>query len=140
MGYRKFGFRPYNKVKLAVLQRQEGHCACCAEVLEKEDQFAHHVIPNQCGNPADLTHAWLATELNCVMLCSACHVRSHENGDFRNGAAAPPSYFRWSHRKRQAHQAWVKDVNDRAFWIWGYLNCKAFDDEEALGKQSGAAS
>lgn len=106
--------------------RQEGRCAVCAIALDHVLDFAHHVIPDQCGNPADPTHAWLRTTLNCALLCHNCHVRVHENGNWKNGAVAPPTYFRWSHKKRQAHQVWAKDVASKAWSIWEYLHLKTF--------------
>lgn len=53
---------------LKAQMRQVGKCACCADPLldELEDgdnAYGHHVVPNQCGNPADPTHEWLKTEL-----------------------------------------------------------------------------
>ncbi len=105
-------------VQLARL-RQDSLCACCGESLDDVVEHAHHVIPNQSGDPTDARHAWLRSEENCVLLCDICHERVHGNGNYRNGAVAPPSYYLNSHGvDRAAHTAWVLDLNQRAQTIW----------------------
>ncbi len=129
MASRAFPF--YVAAKRDARTRQEGLCAVCARSLGHVEDFAHHVIPNQCGNRADPSHKWLRTVVNCVILCYECHERVHEDGKTRNGAVAPPEYFRWSHKKRQAHQAWAADLNKAANSIWNYVVSKAANTGEA---------
>ena len=77
------------------------------------------MIPNQSGRPDDSGHAWLSSLENCVVLCAACHDRVHENGRYRQGAVAPPSYYRYSHGSNTAaHSAWVGQVERNARGIW----------------------
>jgi hypothetical protein len=65
--------------------RQFGMCAVCGDRLDDLVEHAHHVIPNQSGNPADADHQALRTVENCVVICDACHERVHENGRYRTG-------------------------------------------------------
>ena len=124
--------RPFNFIagtSLKAQMRQEGKCACCADPLLDELEagdyaYGHHVVPNQCGNPADPTHAWLKTELNCVALCHKCHMRVHQDGNTRSGAVAPPEYFPHSHKSVSAHKAWAAQVNQKSNVIWQYLSSK----------------
>jgi hypothetical protein len=99
--------------------RQFGLCACCGEKLDNLEEHAHHVLPNQSGNPKNPDHAWLSSVDNCVVICTHCHERVHENGRYRNGAVAPPDYFRFSHGSNlAAHHAWVRQLNVRTSAVW----------------------
>lgn len=114
--------RPFDFSSIAQSQarlRQEGMCACCDASLDDLEECAHHVVPNQSGVSGDPRHAWLTSADNCVILCAVCHDRVHENGRYRNGAVAPPSYFAHSHgRNRAAHRVWSKAMADRARTVW----------------------
>jgi hypothetical protein len=83
-------------------------------------EFAHHVVPNQCGNPADPTHQWLRTLVNCVLVCHQCHQRVHEDGDTKLGAVAPPKYFPYSHKDPAAHRKWARQLRQLSSAIWLY--------------------
>ncbi len=114
---RPFHFRTPAQSQARV--RQAGLCAGCGERLDDVEEHAHHVIPNQSGNPRDPTHAWLASAENCVVVCHTCHERVHQDGRYRAGAVAPPDYFRHSHGKNlAAHHAWVKQLAQRSKGIW----------------------
>lgn len=105
--------------------RQRGLCACCGHSLNDELEYGHHVVPNQCGNSANPSHGWLRTVINCVALCHECHQRVHQDGRTRNGAVAPPTYFRFSHGASKEHKAWVREVERLSQPIWKYLQAKA---------------
>ena len=119
---RPFAFR--NGTALEARLRQEGLCAVCGRSLDNQEEFGHHVVPNQCGNPADPSHEWLRTVLNCVVVCHSCHMRVHQDGKTSKGAVAPPGYFRWSHKKRAHHRAWAQQVDTASNAIWNYLQQK----------------
>ena len=99
------------------------------ELDEGDYVYGHHVVPNQCGNPADPAHSWLETELNCVALCRMCHTRVHQNGNPSTGAVAPPEYFPYSHKNASEHEAWVKQVSQKAQMVWRYVEQKYSYDE-----------
>jgi hypothetical protein len=100
--------------------RQFGRCAVCGRSMNSLYEHAHHVVPNQSGNPANSAHAWLRSAENCVVLCDVCHYAIHESGRYRQGGVAPPSYFTHSHGKdRVAHQAWVDGLEHRMELLWG---------------------
>jgi 5-methylcytosine-specific restriction endonuclease McrA len=124
---RPFAFAP--GTSNAARLRQRGLCAQCGESLDDELEFGHHVVSNQCGNPSDQSHAWLRTLQNCVALCHECHMRVHQDGHTRDGAVAPPSYFKFSHETAAQHQAWVKDLGTRSQSIWQYLQEKVIQVE-----------
>ncbi len=95
--------------------RQSGRCACCNVDLNSVAEHAHHVVPNQSGSPDSPQHAWLRTQINCVVLCEMCHVRVHQDGRFATGAVAPPDYYPHSHGRNAAqHRAWALDLNVRS--------------------------
>lgn len=100
--------------------RQYGLCACCGEDLAELIEHGHHVIPNQSGTPGKAQHAWLATGDNCVVLCESCHARVHQDGRYRHGAVAPPSYYPHSHGRNQAlHKHWAMELQRLARTVWG---------------------
>jgi hypothetical protein len=95
--------------------RQLGACAVCAEDLDDLIEHGHHVIPNQSGTPGNLQHTWLRLAENCVIVCEECHLRVHQNGNFRSGAVAPPSYFTHSHGgNKKMHSAWAAELETRS--------------------------
>ena len=99
--------------------RQWGLCACCGDSMDDDEDHAHHVIPNQSGNPSNVTHHWLATAENCVVLHIPCHERVHENARYRLGGVAPPDYFPHSHgHNAPAHQSWVNQLERKSRTIW----------------------
>jgi len=99
--------------------RQAGLCAHCGDSLDDIEEHAHHVIPNQAGNPRDPDHAWLASPENCVILCHVCHEAVHGHGNYVRGGVAPAQYFLHSHgRNRAAHERWVALVTQRAGRVW----------------------
>ncbi len=99
--------------------RQFGRCAHCGDNLNDVEEHAHHVIPNQSGNPKNPDHAFLATADNCVVLCHVCHEAVHQGGKYRNGAVAPPDYFPHSHgHNRPEHQRWARLMAARARQVW----------------------
>ena len=106
--------------------RQGDRCALCnAQGSDLGTEFAHHVIPNQCGNPADPGHAWLREPVNCVMLCDGCHEHVHESGRFRAGSVAPPGAFVYSHgARRSEHRRWADGLDRRAAPVWRYVELK----------------
>jgi hypothetical protein len=109
--------------------RQKGLCAVCGFRLRDSVEHAHHVIPNQSGDPEDSDDDWLRRTENCVYLCSICHSRVHQNGRYRNGAVAPPTYFEYSHGKgadsRQNHRLWASKLDAKAEPLWQRLSEKA---------------
>jgi len=106
-------------VKSQARIRQCSLCAVCGEKLDDVEEHAHHVIPNQSGDAKNPLHAWLASAENCVVLCTNCHDRVHENGKFRSGAVAPPSYYVYSHGKSAAnHRTWAATLGGRAKGVW----------------------
>jgi hypothetical protein len=118
--------RPFDFRGLTIKEarfRQANLCAVCGHSLSQFDvEYGHHVVPNQCGNPADPSHQWIKTLINCVLLCLDCHNRVHENGRTKLGAVAPPSYFPFSHGSASRHhQKWVKDLERKASAIWRYV-------------------
>jgi len=99
--------------------RQWGLCAQCGHPLDDVEEHAHHVIPNQSGNPRNPRHAWLKDSDNCVILCHACHDAVHAHGRYRIGAVAPASYFPHSHgNNRSAHLQWAANLDSRARDVW----------------------
>jgi 5-methylcytosine-specific restriction endonuclease McrA len=114
--------RPFSftdKIKTNSRIRQYGLCAICGDLLDDEYEHAHHVIPNQSGNPANPLHSWLKESDNCVVLCVPCHDRVHENGNYKVGAVAPPSYFKFSHGKDNLkHKLWLDEMNIKAREFW----------------------
>ena len=116
--------RPFDfadpRIKQEARFRQANRCACCGESLNDFfHEFAHHVIANQSGDPRNPAHAWIRQLVNCVLVCEDCHSRVHENGKTRNGAMAPPGYFKYSHGSHgAAHRAWVQDLEQKQLTIW----------------------
>jgi hypothetical protein len=99
--------------------RQHGRCACCGDILDDLIEHAHHVVPNQSGSPKDTTHQWLRSTENCVVLCEICHERVHQDGNYRLGAVAPPSYYTYSHGiDRVAHRNWVIQLEKLSTTLW----------------------
>jgi len=99
--------------------RQQALCACCGEDLDDLLEHAHHVIPNQSGDPRNPNHAWLSSVQNCVVVCNDCHNRVHENGRWARGAVAPPHYFSHSHGNNSAaHKVWSQELELKANGIW----------------------
>src|SRR5579863_6863731 len=104
---RAFNFSRTTKKKSLV--RQGFVCAHCGKSLiyvqpdddeeypEDPDDFksfAHHVVPDQSGNPFDPADSWMNELDNCVSLCKFCHPWVHQDGRNRDGAVAPPNFFR----------------------------------------------
>jgi|WetSurSiteA1Bulk_404760.scaffolds.fasta_scaffold01366_10 hypothetical protein len=120
---RPFDF--YNGTADKARFRQRNLCAHCGCVLIDELEFAHHVVPNQCGNPADPNHQWLKTLINCVLLYHECHQRVHQDGRTRNGSVAPATYLPYSHETAKDHRAWAKQIDKMSAFIWEYLREKS---------------
>jgi 5-methylcytosine-specific restriction endonuclease McrA len=100
--------------------RQFGNCAVCGESMSWVEEHAHHVFPNQAGDPSNAAHAWIRSAENCVILCYLCHGVVHEYGRYRDGSMAQPEYFEHSHGSdRVAHLAWVQGLNHRMRLVWG---------------------
>ena len=57
---RPFDFSP--QVQAQARMRQFSICAHCGMSLDDVEEHAHHVYPNQSGDPRKLHHAWLRTE------------------------------------------------------------------------------
>jgi hypothetical protein len=51
--------------------RQGRRCGVCGLSLDDQQEFGHHVIPDQSGNAADTADRFLRTVDNCVMLCDS---------------------------------------------------------------------
>lgn len=104
----RFNFSPTTKLKAQF--RQDMLCAACGTV---DPYFVHHhIIPAQCGDPADPSHWVMSTIDNCVAICENCHWVVHESARWRNGHVAPPSYFRFSHGRRARGRE-----GDRMNWL-----------------------
>jgi hypothetical protein len=103
-------------VKREAFFRQWNLCAHCGRNLINIVDHAHHVLPNQVGNPKNSNDDWIRSVDNCVILCDTCHYRVHENGHYRTGAVAPPEYYPYSHgRQTHDHQNWLTRIKPR-FW------------------------
>ena len=114
---RAFDFNTTTKNKARL--RQDSLCAVCGENLDDMEEHAHHVIPNQSGDPRNAAHQWLGSTDNCVVLCALCHERVHENGKYRTGAVAPPTYYPHSHgNDKTAHRTWAATLSGRAKGVW----------------------
>ena len=91
--------------------RQWNLCAHCGKSLINIADEGHHVMPKQTGNLSNSNDEWIRSVDNCVMICIPCHIRVHENGNFRTGAAALPDFFPYSHgRQKLEHEIWVKKM------------------------------
>ena len=102
---RQFAFTKH--VRSTAFARQNARCAHCGESLEDLEDHAHHVIPNQSGDPGRAQDALLKSTDNCVVLCATCHYAVHQSGRYRTGAVAPPSYYRYSHGDHNGrHMIW----------------------------------
>ena len=114
--------RPFDfdsNVKTVARIRQGALCACCGESLDDVEEHAHHVIPNQSGTVGNPRHAWLREAANCVVLCAPCHDRVHENGKYRGGAVAPPSYFPFACGRNQGLAlAWRQGIERYVRSVW----------------------
>jgi hypothetical protein len=64
--------------KREALERQTFRCASCGrpivaiEDTEQTGAAGHHVIPHKMGGPITVD--------NCVVICRACHLNSHQGG------------------------------------------------------------
>jgi 5-methylcytosine-specific restriction endonuclease McrA len=116
--------RPFDftdpRIKQEARFRQANTCACCGESLSDFfNEFAHHVVANQSGDPRNPEHGWIRQLVNCVLLCEDCHNRVHQDGKTRFGAMAPPDYFPYSHgADRAAHRAWVREILAKQRTVW----------------------
>jgi 5-methylcytosine-specific restriction endonuclease McrA len=108
---RSFDFPHY--VQREARLRQWGICAHCGERLDDTWEHAHHVIPNQCGQAENPSHAFLRSSDNCAILCEACHEAAHAHGSFRLGAVASGKWFRYSHGKQAdaRHTIWCTRID-----------------------------
>ena len=106
--------RPFDfpdAVKEQAFLRQWDLCAHCGEPMPYLEDHAHHVIPNQAGDPGDAADDLLRGLDNCVVLCSTCHYAVHDSGRYRDGPVAPPDYYPYSHGKERAqHFLWVQKL------------------------------
>lgn len=88
--------------KRQIFQRQNGVCAHCGE---RGIANYHHVVPRQSGDPNNMSHGWLSTEINGVGLCSFDHQAVHIGDDaefkiqYKTGAVPPASYFKFAFGK-----------------------------------------
>lgn len=114
--------RPFDfttSVRNAAFSRQWNRCAHCGEPLTSQEDHAHHVIPNQSGDPDNEAHAFLRTVDNCVVLCATCHYAVHEFGRYATGAVAPPSYYPHSHGPdAPSHRIWASQLDARASHVY----------------------
>jgi hypothetical protein len=114
---RPFSFR--NPTTREARLRQCGRCALCGDSLDDLEEHAHHVVPNQSGDPQNATHGWILTTVNCVVLCHVCHEAVHAGGRYVKGALAPPDYFMYSHgTDRAAHTRWAAEILGLASTVW----------------------
>jgi hypothetical protein len=120
---RPFEFR--RDVVFSARVRQRGRCAVLGCDLNQTVEHGHHVVPNQSGDPGNVADSWIASVDNCVVLCSTCHNRVHQDGHYRSGAVAPASYFAFSHgpgaEARMQHQSWAWALEVRAQSVWDRL-------------------
>ena len=109
--------------------RQNGHCAVCERNLQGQEEFGHHVIPNQSGDPSNLRDHFLRTAANCVMLCHACHWVVHEGGLYAVGAMPPPDYYQYANPRTSDQTAWEALVRREYLRIYN-KRFKAFQAEQ----------
>ena len=121
---RPFEFR--RDVVFSARVRQGGRCAVLGCDLNQTVEHGHHVVPNQSGEAGNAADSWIGSVDNCVVLCSACHNRVHQDGHYRAGAVAPASYFEFSHgpgaEARMQHQCWAGALEIRAQTVWNRLS------------------
>jgi hypothetical protein len=93
---------------------------------------AHHVIPVQAVEQhSDLSNeliAFLRGPDNCVLLCGSneenvafggCHLHAGHGGNYAKGAA-PPSFFKNSHRRAPSDRAsWIVRVETKWRLLFG---------------------
>ena len=110
--------RPFDfsdKTIEAARVRQEGRCAHCGHDLADLWEEAHHVVPNQSGDPHHVDDCYLKAEDNCVVLCGTCHYVVHDSGRYVRGGVAPAEYYPYSHGSRTtAHMLWAKMLESQA--------------------------
>lgn len=102
---RRFEFT--QATRSAAFLRQDGRCALCRRSLRDQEEFGHHVVPDQSGQASDPRDRFLKSVDNCVMICEACHWIVHDGGRWATGAVPPPEYYPYSHPGRSDHLAWV---------------------------------
>ena len=105
--------------------RQWGLCAGCGESLDDLYEHAHHVIPNQTGDPARKDDAFLRSADNCVILCELCHDSAHDS-DYRKGAVALADWFGYAHGTNgfAEQDAWVERVDAQWQRIIGLMKAR----------------
>ncbi len=101
-------------VKTAARLRQSEKCALDGLSLTDEYENAHHVAPKQSGDEGNSNHDWIGTEINCVVLCEQCHKVAHEDGKWKKGTVAPPTYFPYSHGgDKSKHETWATELQGK---------------------------
>ncbi|MEQ1907740.1 MAG: HNH endonuclease signature motif containing protein [Vicinamibacterales bacterium] len=105
-------------VRNAAFSRQWNRCAHCGESLASHEDHAHHVVPNQSGDPGNEAHAFVRTVDNCVV-CTTCHYAVHECGRYTTGAVAPLSYYPHSYGPdAPPHRLWVSQFDARGSRVY----------------------
>src|SRR5687768_8154768 len=64
--------------KSKIYARQQGVCAHCGE---RGIANYHHVVPRQSGDPNNMMHGWVSTDVNGVGLCVFDHKAVHIGDD-----------------------------------------------------------
>ena len=108
-----------DKVRNDAFFRQNARCAVCRYSLKDQEEFGHHVIPDQSGDPEDKQDAFLRSVDNCVMLCHTCHYVVHDSGHYRVGSVPPPDYYAHTHPRKAAQQAWEALIRREYLRIYG---------------------
>jgi hypothetical protein len=115
--------------KLRIFNRQSGVCALCGERGIANYQ---HIVPRQSGDPTDMMHGWLASDINGVGLCSFDHNAVHIGDDaefkirYKTGAIPPASYFEFAFGRGEKadpekQRAWESEHERLAKPVWGDL-------------------
>ena len=116
---RTFEFSP--GVRNDAFFRQGRRCGVCGLSFDDQQEFGHHVIPDQSGNAADTADRFLRTVDNCVMLCDSCHYIVHEGGLYAVGAVPSPEYYRYSHPREVDHKQWAAIVRTEYLRVYSRI-------------------
>lgn len=115
--------------KRAIYLRQQGVCAHCGNRVINQ---YHHVVPRQSGDPNNMTHGWLASEINGVGLCDFDHKGVHIGDDaelkirYKDAPVPPAGFFEFAHGKGDKadpakQRAWVAQHRRLAKPVWDDL-------------------
>ena len=128
-----------DNTKRQIYQRQNGVCAHCGE---RGIANYHHIVPRQSGDPTNMAHGWISTEINGVGLCSFDHKAVHIGDDaefkirYKNGAVPPASFFEYANGKGAAadpskQSAWEAKHAQLARPVWEDLKRRSASSQAA---------